>query len=159
MHSYPRADVPEGPRVVEAMAGYFEQIGIDVTIQPIDDGTSIAQRLAFELSNTMTYLGAPNRPFPGFAGLMFGLEHSEGTANSTEDPELDALIESMQATLDPVEAEARFLKIYSFLYDNYIHLPVANLDTSYAGSNRIHADWNLAWRSWEANFLDLIRRR
>ena len=159
MHSYPRPDAPEGPRMVEAMAGYFEAIGIDVTIQPIDSATSIAERLAFNLSNTMTYLDAPNRPFPGFAGLMFGLEHSEGQGRSAEDPAFDATIEAMQETLDPVEAERRFLAVYDYIYDNYIHLPVANLDVSYAGSDRIHADWNRAWRSWEANYLDLVRRR
>ena len=159
MHSYPRPDAPEGPRLVEAMAGYFEAIGIDVEIQPIDSATSIAERLAFELSSTMTFLDAPNRPFPGFAGLMFTLEHSEGTARSTEDPELDRLIEAMQATLDPVEAEERFLGVYKFLYDQHIHLPVANLDVSYAGNDRIPSDWNRAWRSWEANYLDIVRPR
>ena len=159
MHSYPRPDAPEGPRMVEAMAGYFEAIGISVEIQPIDSATSIAERLAFNLSDTMTFLDAPNRPFPGFAGLMFTLEHSEGQGRSAEDPELDRLIEDMQATLDPEEAERRFLKIYDFLYDEYIHLPVANLDVSYAGNDRVHKDWNRAWRSWEPNYLDLVRRR
>ena len=159
MHSYPRPDAPEGPRLVEAMAGYFEAIGISVEIQPIDSATSIAERAAFELSNTMTFLDAPNRPFPGFAGLMFTLEHSEGLFRSTEDPELDRLIESMQETLDAVEAEQRFLGIHDFLYDHHIHLPVANLDVSYAGNDRIPSDWNRAWRSWEANYLDVIRPR
>ena len=159
MHSYPRPDAPEGPRLVEAMAGYFEAIGISVEIQPIDSATSIAERAAFELTNTMTFLDAPNRPFPGFAGLMFTLEHSEGLFRSTEDPELDSLIESMQATLDPMEAEERFLGIYNFLYDHHIHLPVANLDVSYAGNDRVPSDWNRAWRSWEANYLDVIRPR
>ena len=159
MHSYPRPDAPEGPRLVEAMAGYFEAIGIDVNIQSIDSATSIAERLAFNLTNTMTFLDAPNRPFPGFAGLMFTLEHSEGTARSTEDPELDRLIEEMQATLDPVEAEKRFLEVYKFLYDEHIHLPVANLDVSYAGNDRIPSDWNRAWRSWEPNYLDITRPR
>ena len=159
MHSYPRPDAPEGPRLVEAMAGYFEAVGIDVEIQPIDSATSIAQRLAWELSSTMTYLDAPNRPFPGFAGLMFTLEHSDGAATSAHDPEMDALVEAMQAALSPEEAEAQFLKIYRMIYDKYIHLPVANLDVSYAGSDRIHRDWNRAWRSWEPNYLDLVRRR
>ena len=159
MHSYPRPDAPEGPRLVEAMAGYFEAIGIDVEIQPIDSATSIAERAAFELTNTMTFLDAPNRPFPGFAGLMFTLEHSEGLFRSTEDPELDRLIDEMQATLDPAEAEEWFLEIYQFLYDHHIHLPVANLDVSYAGNDRVPSDWNRAWRSWEANYLDITRPR
>ena len=159
MHSYPRPDAPEGPRLVEAMAGYFQAIGIDVEIQSIDSATSIAERLAFELSSTMTFLDAPNRPFPGFAGLMFTLEHSEGTARSTEDPELDKHIDAMQATLDPAEAEELFLGIYNYLYDQHIHLPVANLDVSYAGNDRIPSDWNRAWRSWEANYLDIVRPR
>ena len=159
MHSYPRPDAPEGPRLVEALAGYFQAIGIDVEIQSIDSATSIAERLAFELSGTMTFLDAPNRPFPGFAGLMFTLEHSEGGARSAEDPEMDRLIEEMQETLDPVVAEERFLKLYDYLYDEHIHLPVANLDVSYAGNDRIPSDWNTAWRSWEANYLDITRPR
>ena len=87
------------------------------------------------------------------------LEHSDGAATSAHDPEMDALVEAMQAALSPAEAEAQFLKIYRMIYDKYIHLPVANLDVSYAGSDRIHRDWNRAWRSWEPNYLDLVRRR
>ena len=159
VHSYPRGDVPEGPRMIEALAGYFDEVGVKANILPTEYSKYRTGRLEKTIPGEMGYLGAPNRPFPGFVGLMRTLQHSEGGFTSTKDPEFDRLIEGMEQTLDPVEAEEFFRDIYRRYHSQFTHLTLLDIDIPYAANDRVPADWNLAGRSWEPNFIDAMRAR
>jgi peptide/nickel transport system substrate-binding protein len=159
INSYPRADVPEGPRMIEALAGYFEAIGVKANILATEYTKYREARLAKTIPGQMGYLGAPMRPFPGFIGLMRSLNHSEGNFTSTKDPELDRLIQTTETTLDPQEAEETYREYYNYLYDHYIHLTLLDLDIPYATNDNVPDDWNLSVRSWEPNWLDITRPR
>jgi peptide/nickel transport system substrate-binding protein len=159
VHSYPRSDVPEGPRMIEALAGYFDEIGVKANILPTEYSKYRTGRRAQTIPGEMGYLGAPNRPFPGFVGLMRALQHSTSPFTSTKDPEFDRLIEAMEGTLDPKEAEEHFLGIYRRYHEQFTHLTLLDIDIPYAANDKVPADWNLAGRSWEPNFNDVVRPR
>ena len=159
VHSYPRSDVPEGPRMIEALAGYFDEIGVKANILPTEYSKYRTGRRAQTIPGEMGYLGAPNRPFPGFVGLMRALQHSTSPFTSTKDPEFDRLIEAMEGTLDPKEAEEHFLGLYRRYHEQFTHLTLLDIDIPYAANDRVPADWNLGGRSWEPNFNDVVRRR
>ena len=159
VHSYPRSDVPEGPRMILALAGYFDEIGVKANILPTEYSKYRTGRRAQTIPGEMGYLGAPNRPFPGFVGLMRALQHSESPFTSTKDPEFDRLIVAMEETLDPKEAEEHFLGIYRRYHEQFTHLTLLDIDIPYAANDRVPADWNLAGRSWEPNFNDVVRPR
>jgi peptide/nickel transport system substrate-binding protein len=159
VHSYPRSDVPEGPRMIEALAGYFDEIGVKANILPTEYSKYRTGRRAQTIPGEMGYLGAPNRPFPGFVGLMRALQHSTSPFTSTRDPEFDRLIEDMEGTLDPKEAEEHFLGIYRRYYEQFTHLTLLDIDIPYAANDQVPADWNLGGRSWEPNFNDVVRPR
>ena len=159
VHSYPRSDVPEGPRMIEALAGYFDEIGVKANILPTEYSKYRTGRRAQTIPGEMGYLGAPNRPFPGFVGLMRALQHSTSPFTSTKDPEFDRLIEAMEGTLDPKEAEEHFLGIYRRYHEQFTHLTLLDIDIPYAANDRVPSDWNLGGRSWEPNFNDVVRRR
>jgi peptide/nickel transport system substrate-binding protein len=159
VHSYPRSDVPEGPRMIEALAGYFDEIGVKANILPTEYSKYRTGRRAQTIPGEMGYLGAPNRPFPGFVGLMRALQHSTSPFTSTKDPEFDRLIEAMEGTLDPKEAEEHFLGIYRRYHEQFTHLTLLDIDIPYATNDKVPADWNLAGRSWEPNFNDVVRPR
>ncbi len=159
VHSYPRGDVPEGPRMIEALAGYFDEVGVKANILPTEYSKYRTGRLEKTIPGEMGYLGAPNRPFPGFVGLMRTLQHSTGGFTSTKDPEFDRLIEEMEQTLDPAVAEERFVEIYQRYHSQFTHLTLLDIDIPYAANDRVPADWNLALRSWEPNFIDAMRAR
>ena len=159
VHSYPRSDVPEGPRMIEALAGYFDEIGVKANILPTEYSKYRTGRRAQTIPGEMGYLGAPNRPFPGFVGLMRALQHSTSPFTSTKDPEFDRLIEAMEGTLDPKEAEEHFLGIYRRYHEQFTHLTLLDIDIPYATNDKVPADWNLGGRSWEPNFNDVVRPR
>lgn len=159
IHSYPRADVPEGPRMIEALAGYFQEVGVTANILATEYTKYREGRRSQTIPGEMGYLGAPNRPFAGFVGLMRSLQHSTSPFTSTHDPEFDRLIEEMENTLDPEVAKERFLDIYRRYYNQYTHLTLVDLDIPYAGNDNIPHDWNLSVRSWEPNWLDITRSR
>ncbi len=159
IHSYPRSDVPEGPRMIEALAGYFEEVGVKANIQPTEYSKYRTERRAQTIPGQMGYLGAPNRPFPGFVGLMRALQHSSSPFTSTKDPEFDRLVEAMEETLDPKEAEEYFLDIYRRYHSQFTHLTLLDIDIPYATNDKVPSDWNLGGRSWEPNFNDVVRPR
>jgi ABC-type transport system substrate-binding protein len=162
MYSYPRADVPEMPRFVEAVAGYFEEIGVKAKIVPTEYASYRKKRLGFELPGDQGglpatgQLAAPNRPLAGFVSLMRVLVHTEGRFTSMKDPNMDALIDKMEGTLSEAEAEGYLTEIYRYLYNHYNHLAVVDLDLPYAANKRV-AKWDLGGAVWDQNFIYLIR--
>ncbi|WP_089719768.1 ABC transporter substrate-binding protein [Candidatus Entotheonella palauensis] len=162
MYSYPRADVPEMPRFVEAVAGYFEEIGVKAKIVQTEYASYRKKRLGFELpgdggkTSATGQLAAPNRPLAGFVSLMRILVHTDGRFTSMKDASMDALIEKMEGTLSEAEAESTLTEIYRYMYNNYNHLTVVDLDLPYAANKRVD-QWDLGGAVWDQNFVYLIR--
>ena len=157
IRSYPRADVPEGPRFIEAVAAYLEEIGVNVKIIPTEYASYRQERLAHTLDNGSGYLAAPNRPLAGFQGVMRVLNHTDGAFTSTHDPEIDRLIEAWEASILPDDVVKGSEALYKYLYDNYSSLTCCNMNISYATNERISA-WDLGKRVWDDGFTNLIVR-
>lgn len=162
MYSYTRADVPEMTRFVEAVAGYFAEIGVKAKLIPTEYASYRKKRLGFELPGddgklpAMGQLAAPNRPLAGFVSLMRVLVHTDGRFTSMKDPEMDRLIEQMEGTLSQDEAKQHLTEIYRYMYNHYNHLSVVDLDLPYATSKAIKA-WDLGGAVWDQNFIYLVR--
>jgi len=156
IRSYPRADVPEGPRFIEAVAAYLTDIGVNVKIIPTEYASYRQERLAHTLDNGMGYLAAPNRPLAGFVGLMRVLNHSTGTFTSTDDPEIDRLIEALEAGIAPADVEAASTALYQYMYAQFTHLTCCNMNISYATNDKIDS-WDLGKRVWDDGFTNLVK--
>ena len=157
IRSYPRADVPEGPRFIEAVGAYLTDIGVNVKIIPTEYASYRQERLAHTLDNGSGYLAAPNRPLAGFVGLMRVLNHTDGAFTSTNDPEIDRLIEALEAGIAPADVEKASQNLTKYMYDQYTHLTCCNMNISYATNDRIAA-WDLGKRVWDDGFTFLIKR-
>ncbi|MDA0263976.1 MAG: ABC transporter substrate-binding protein [Chloroflexi bacterium] len=157
IRSYPRADVPEGPRFIEAVGAYLTDIGVNVKIIPTEYASYRQERLAHTLDNGMGYLAAPNRPLAGFVGLMRVLNHSEGTFTSTNDPEIDRLIVKMETEIAPADVEAASVELYQYMHAQYSGLTCCNMNISYATNDKIES-WDLGKRVWDDGFTNLFQR-
>ncbi len=157
VYSFPRADVPEMARFIEAMAGYFSEIGVKAKIIPTEYASYRKKRLGFDLPGAMGALAAPNRPLAAMVSLMRLLVHSEGRCTSVKDPALDKLIVKAEEAATDADAEAALQEIYRYMYDNVNHLTVVEMDLPYATSAEIK-DWDLGGAVWDQNFTALIRQ-
>jgi peptide/nickel transport system substrate-binding protein len=157
IRSYPRADVPEGPRFIEAVSAYLTEIGVNVKIIPTEYASYRQERLAHTLDNGSGYLAAPNRPLAGFQGVMRVLNHTDGAFTSTHDPAIDKLIEDWEASILPDDVIDGSIALYRYLYENYNSLTCCNMNISYATNDRI-SSWNLGKRVWDDGFTNLAQR-
>jgi len=157
IRSYPRADVPEGPRFIEAVSAYLTEIGVNVKIIPTEYASYRQERLAHTLDNGSGYLAAPNRPLAGFQGVMRVLNHTEGAFTSTHDPAIDKLIEDWEAAILPDDVIDGSIALYRYLYENYNSLTCCNMNISYATNERV-SSWNLGKRVWDDGFTNLAQR-
>ena len=157
IRSYPRADVPEGPRFIEAVSAYLTEIGVNVKIIPTEYASYRQERLAHTLDNGSGYLAAPNRPLAGFQGVMRVLNHTEGAFTSTHDPAIDKLIEDWEAAILPDDVIDGSIDLYRYLYENYNSLTCCNMNISYATNDRV-SSWNLGKRVWDDGFTNLAQR-
>ena len=156
IRSYPRADVPEGPRFIEAVAGYLDAVGINTKIIPTEYASYRKERLAHTLNNGSGYLAAPNRPLAGFQGVMRVLNHSEGAFTSTKDPEIDRLMEAWEATITEADSLAASRALYTYMYNQFTHLTCCNMSISYATNDKIDS-WDLGKRVWDDGFTNLYQ--
>ncbi len=156
IRSYPRADVPEGPRFIEAVAGYLDAVGINTKIIPTEYASYRKERLAHTLNNGSGYLAAPNRPLAGFQGVMRVLNHSEGAFTSTKDPEIDRLMEAWEATITEADSLAASVALYTYMYNQFTHLTCCNMSISYATNDQVDS-WDLGKRVWDDGFTNLYQ--
>ena len=156
IRSYPRADVPEGPRFIEAVAGYLDAVGINTKIIPTEYASYRKERLAHTLNNGSGYLAAPNRPLAGFQGVMRVLNHSEGAVTSTKDPEIDRLMEAWEATITETDSLAASVALYTYMYNQFTHLTCCNMSISYATNDQVES-WDLGKRVWDDGFTNLYQ--
>ena len=156
IRSYPRADVPEGPRFIEAVAGYLDAVGIKTKIIPTEYASYRKERLAHTLNNGSGYLAAPNRPLAGFQGVMRVLNHSEGAFTSTKDPEIDRLMEAWEATITETDSLAASVALYTYMYNQFTHLTCCNMSISYATNDQVES-WDLGKRVWDDGFTNLYQ--
>ena len=140
LYLYPYAGLPEMKLMTEAVAGYWTKIGIDANIIPIDYAAFRPRIMAREL---------PNGPASGYAWanryLLIGsirlAWHTEGTFGNYSNPDMDALIDKAQASLTEAEMDKAIAECYQYLYDNYLTLPIAEVDEPYAFDPKVITDW------------------
>ncbi len=143
-------------RFIEAMAGYFSEVGVKAKIIPTEYASYRKKRLGFDLPGAMGALAAPNRPLAAMVSLMRLLVHSEGRFTSIKDSELDKLVLKAEQGATDEAAEAGLREIYRYMHENVNHLTVVEMDLPYAASAAIK-DWDLGGAVWDQNFEALVR--
>lgn len=157
IYSFPRADVPEMPRFIEAVAGYFAEIGVKAKIISTEYASYRKKRLGFQLPGHMGSLAAPNRPLAALVSLQRLIVHTEGRFTSVRNPQLDKLVAHMENAGTDADAEERLREVYRYMYNNVNHLTVVEMDLPYAAKASIK-HWDLGGAVWDQNFLGLIRQ-
>jgi peptide/nickel transport system substrate-binding protein len=129
-----------GPSIAEAIASYWEDIGLDVTINRTDWGTFYAKWKAKQTLGC--YIMPWKRPVE--PGKQYYYTHTTVAPSPILQisKEFDALV---KANYDTIDADQRHQVLEEFgqiLYDNYFQIAIATADALYGINDRVGA-WEL----------------
>jgi ABC-type transport system substrate-binding protein len=151
------ADLPELPRLSEAVADYLGKVGVKAKITSIDRAALSTKRQAKTLSGELLPWSTPNRSVPiQIVTIINALHHSKAQFTSTAVPELDQMIERALAATDVKEVEKLVGDMHRFLYHNAHNITIGEIHTNYAANKKIAA-WNLGRNLYDNNLRYVIR--
>ena len=158
IYSYVTADLPELPRLSEAVADYLGKIGVKAHITPMDRAALSLKRQGKTLSGDLLPWSTPNRSVPiQIVTIINALHHSKAQFSSTANPELDRMIERAMAATDVKEVEELVGAMHRHLYDNANNITIGEIHTNYAANQKI-TDWNLGRNLYDNNLRYVIRQ-
>jgi len=157
IYSYVTADLPELPRLAEAVADYLGKVGVKAKITSIDRAALSTKRQAKTLSGELLPWSTPNRSVPiQIVTIINTLHHSKAQFTSTAVPELDQMIERALAATDVKEVKKLVGDMHRFLYHNAHNITIGEIHTNYAANKKIAA-WNLGRNLYDNNVRSVIR--
>jgi peptide/nickel transport system substrate-binding protein len=158
IYSYVTGDLPELPRLSEAVADYLGKVGVKAKITPIDRAALSTKRQAKTLSGELLPWSTPNRSVAiQIATIINALHHSQSLFSSTAVPELDRMIEQALAATDVQEVERLVGEMHRYLYHHAHNITIGEIHTNYATNNKVAA-WNLGRNLYDINLRYVVRR-
>jgi peptide/nickel transport system substrate-binding protein len=159
IYSYVREDVPELPRLVEAIAGYMAQIGVKLNVFATEYPVARTRRMSGKMPGQISCLGTPNRSNLGdLLTIVYSLHHSDSRFTDHKVPELDAMIERAQSAKAEAEARQIFGDIHRWLYNDYATMPIAEASIPFVADPKKVTQWDLGRTLYDNNDRDLIDR-
>ncbi len=157
--SYVRAGCPELPRVVEAACGHWEKVGLKPKIYNIDVAKFLELRRNQKVKGHVQVTNTTTSPSLSSILMLFR-DNLSSTMPMTlvKDPKADEMLERAERSLDPAEVEKIVVGLYGYIYDNYVWIPICDIDDEIATSKRV-PKWEPGNRRNDRNFNDIIRQR
>lgn len=157
-----RAGIPELTQVVEALAGYWQAIGLNPIIRNTTYEAYRSQKRNGQVENHMLVMD--NSAAESCKSILhelaarFDSEYDSGANIRAEDyPELTAMFRTALETTDDAVVQEQVSKIYRALYDNWFSATIAELDLTVAVSDQV-PDWDLGRAKTGNNYRGLVTR-
>jgi peptide/nickel transport system substrate-binding protein len=158
-HSFLLPGFPEGRAFAEAVAGYWEKIGIKTKLIPVDYAAFRKKWLDKEIPGTPGYYNIANRGWVGTLALLEKSAYSPAVMTSVKDTQNDAWInELLTATTDEAKAFELMRNVFKHLRSEHYGIPLFNIHTPYAISKKA-AGWNPGTIMYDFNLDELARVR
>lgn len=159
LHSYLLPGFPEGRAFAEAVAGYWDQLGIKTKLIPVDYPAFRKKWLDKELPGMPGYFNIANRGWMGTLALLEKQAYSPSVMTVVKDATNDAwLTELLTATTDETRAFELLRNIFKRLRSEHYAIPLFTLHTPYAVSKKV-AGWQPGTIMYDLNLDDLARTR
>jgi len=157
VYIYPWIGVPEGPQMMEAVAGMWEAIGVRPNLQATEYGVVRAKLLKGEIPGAAGYFVAPSRPWQGMIAIYTVFMHSTGSFNHVKLKELDGYLDAAAQAIDEAESKANLLKAARYIRANHLAAPVVEIDQAYGVTDKAK-HWEPGFRPQNLNFDSLLGR-
>ncbi len=157
--SMPRPRCPEFQNVVEALAGYWEKIGLKPRIRMTE--WPVFRNTWRERKTQNTVFGFDDFPAPDTAFLLAKLEERWSGKEPLaifDNPEVNKRFERIGKSMDPAEVAKLMAEAYKIVYDQYFLIPILEFSEKVVTTKRI-PPWNLGSRPNDGNYNDFIKQR
>jgi peptide/nickel transport system substrate-binding protein len=133
---------PEGKAFAEAIAGYWEKVGVKPKLTPVDYAAFRKNWVDRKTPGSIGYFNIANRNWIGTYALLEKQAYSPSKLNDTvNDPEIDGMIKQVMSQTDQQKINALMRNIFTRLRSEHYGFPVAYIHAPYASSKAL-AKWN-----------------
>jgi peptide/nickel transport system substrate-binding protein len=142
VYAFQLPGLPEGKAFAEAIAGYWEKIGIKPKLIPVDYPAFRKLWVDRKIPGAIGYYNIANRNWIGTYALLEKMAYSPSKPNDTaNDPEIDGMIAQVMKQTDREKINALMRSIYARLRSEHYGVPVVYLHSPYATSKTL-GKWN-----------------
>jgi len=135
-------DPNEGKAAAEALAGYWEKVGIKTKLIPVDYPAFRKNWVDRKTPGSIGYFNIANRSWIGAYALLEKMAYSPSRPNDTaNDPEIDGMIAQVMKQTDQQKVNTLMRNIYTRLRSEHLGMPIAYLHSAYATSKTL-GKWN-----------------
>jgi peptide/nickel transport system substrate-binding protein len=155
-HSFLLPGLPEGRAFVEAVAGYWERIGIKSKIIPVDYAAFRKKWVDKQITGAPGYYNIANRGWVGTFALLEKQAYGPSVMTTVKDPQSDAWIQEILTATDEARAFELLRHIFKRFRSEHYVVPLFNIHSPYAVSKKV-AGWNIGTVMYDFNLDDLAR--
>jgi ABC-type transport system substrate-binding protein len=138
VYAYQLPGLPEGKALSEAVAGYWEKIGIKAKLVPVDYPAFRKNWVDRKAPGSVGYFNIANRDWIGTYALLEKQAYSPSKPTDTvNDTEIDGMIAQVMRQTDRDKINALMRNIFTRLRSEHAGVPVVYLHSPYATSKTL----------------------
>jgi len=143
VYAYQLPGLPEGKTMAEAVAGYWEKLGIKSRLIPVDYPAFRKAWFDRSAPGAVGYFNIANRDWIGAYALLEKQAYSASKPSDTvNDAEIDGMLSQVMRQTDREKINALMRNVYTRLRSEHYGVPVVYLHSPYATSKNL-AKWNV----------------
>lgn len=155
LFAYQLPGLPEGKAMAEALAGYWQKVGVQARNTPVDYPAFRKKWLDKAAPGALGYYNMANRDWVGTYALIEKYTAPGGKTTTIRDPEIDGIVKAVMKQTDPEKVAALMRNLFARLRSEHLGIPLVYLHTPYAASKRV-ATWNPGSVMYELNIEEII---
>ena len=142
VHAYQLPGLPEGKAFAEAIGGYWQKIGVQPKLVPVDYPAFRKSWFDRATPGAVGYYNVANRDWIGTYALLEKQAYSKSKVSDTvNDPEIDGMIEQVMRQTDKEKIGVLMRNVYTRLRSEHYGVPVVYLHSPYAAAKTL-GKWN-----------------
>jgi len=142
VYAFQLPGLPEGKAFAEAVAGYWQKVGVKTKLIPVDYPAFRKMWVDRKAPGAVGYYNIANRDWIGTYAILEKQAYGPSKLTDTvNDPEIDAMIAQVTKQTDREKINALMRNIFQRLRSEHYGVPVVYLHSAYATSKTL-GKWN-----------------
>ena len=155
IYSYQLPGFPEGRAHAEALAGYWQKVGLQPKLVPVDYPAFRKTWIERSAPGSVGCFNVANRDWIGTYAILDKYVSPAARTATVEDPELTKMMEAVAFQADPDKAHGLMRNILNRMRTEHHGMPIVYLHTPYAVSKRV-GKWNPGSVMYELNLEEIV---